>query len=604
MTGARVLSIGRTVEQAISAAALALMAAIPVAALIGREFFGQTVTGSKPFVEHLVFSVTFLGAALAAGSGQLIAMATPSLLPGRFAGTARIFTSGLGAAISAAIAYTSLEVLRIDYLEFAESGATVAWGIPVWAFVALMPAALLAIALRLVWTAADRWRGRGAAFAVALAVVTIVTLPDLDPQTVLWPALGVLAAATAMGLPIFAALGGAGMLLFWSDGFPVSSVPQNAYDLTNTDLLPALPLFALAGYFLSEGGAGKRLMRAFDALFGWLPGGLAIVVTIVLAFFTTLGSGVTILSLGGLILPAMVKAGYSEKSSIGLVTVGGSTGLLFPPSLPVILYGIRAGTPIDQLFIGGLLPGLLLVAVVAGWGAFQGRRAQTRTQKFVPREVIPALWGAKWDLLTPVIVLAGFFGGFATLVEAAALTVFYALFVECVVHRELRVTRDAVRIAVECSAMVGGFLILLGVALGFMNYLTLEDVPAKILELAQAHISSRAAFLLVLNLFLIVVGAVTDIFSAILVIVPLLTPLARHYGIEPVHLGVVFLTNMELGYLMPPMGENLFLSSIRFKQKLSWIYASTIPYLALIVAVVLLVTYAPELTLAPVRWLR
>jgi tripartite ATP-independent transporter DctM subunit len=227
-----------------------------------------------------------------------------------------------------------------------------------------------------------------------------------------------------------------------------------------------------------------------------------------------------------------------------------------------------------------------------------------RTQRFVPREILPALWSAKWDLLTPVIVLAGFFGGRATLVEAAALTVLYTLLVECVVYRELSVRRDLFRIGMECSAMVGGFLILLGVALGFMNYLTLESVPVKILELVQAHIASPAVFLLVLNLLLIVVGAVTDIFSAILVIVPLLTPLARFYGIDPVHLGVIFLTNMELGYLMPPMGENLFLSSLRFKQKLSWIYAATIPYLILIVGVVLLVTYFPVLTLAPVRWIK
>ncbi len=584
--------------------ALALMAAIPVAALIGREVFGHAVTGSKPFVEHLTFTVTFLGAALAAGSGQLIAMSTPSLLPKRFAGAARIVTSGIAAMISIAMAYASIEVLRIDYREFVDSGAAVAFGIPVWVFVALMPLALALIALRMLWTASERWKGRWLAFAVAVLSAAFLVLPGLETRSLLWLALCGLAVATALGLPVFAALGGAGMLLFWGADFPISSVPQNAYDLTNTDLLPALPLFALAGYFLAEGGAGKRLMRAFDALFGWLPGGLAIVVTIVLAFFTTLGSGVTILSLGGLILPAMLKAGYSEKSSIGLVTVGGSTGLLFPPSLPVILYGIRAGTPIDRLFIGGLIPGFLLVLVVAGWGALQGHRAGAPTKPFVAKKILPALWSAKWDLFTPVIVLVGFFGGRATLVEAAALTVFYTLFVECVVHRELRFTKDGVRIAVECSAMVGGFLILLGVALGFMNYLTLQDVPTRILELAQAHISSRVIFLLALNLFLIVVGAVTDIFSAILVIVPLLVPLAKYYQIEPVHLGVIFLTNMELGYLMPPMGENLFLSSIRFKQKLGWIYASTIPYLILIVVVVLLVTYAPELTLAPVRWLR
>lgn len=306
--------------------------------------------------------------------------------------------------------------------------------------------------------------------------------------------------------------------------------------------------------------------------------------------------------MGGLILPVMMKAGYSERTSVGLVTVGGSTGLLFPPSLPVILYGIQAGTRVDRLFIGGLIPGILLVAVVAGWGALRGHKARVPRQPFRIREALAATWAAKWDLLTPIIVLIGFFGGRVLIVEAAAISVVYALFVECVVYRELRLRTDIPRIAVECSTMVGGFLIILGVALGFMDYLNSAEIPPMILAWIQAHIASPLVFLLVLNLLLIVVGAISDIYSAILVVVPLIVPIANYYSIDPVHLGVIFLMNMELGYLMPPMGENLFLASTRFKRKLSWIYASTIPYLILIVIVVLLVTYVPQLTLWPVRW--
>ena len=601
---AATLSAGRYLEQSIPTAAFALLVAIPIANLVGREFLGRGVSGALPLVQHLTFCVTFLGAVVAAGSGQLISLSTPGLLPERLRNATRLLTSGLGAAVSLWLAYASLDVVRIQR-------GTIAWGIPAGIVVAVMPVGFGLLAIRLWWTASPAWKGRllalaGILLCVALAFANATTY-GISAERVLVPALCALALSTIFGLPVFASLGGTALLLFWADGWGASSVPLNAYNLSKAELLPALPLFALAGYILAEGGAGKRLMRAFDAFFGWLPGGLAIVVTLVLAIFTTLGSGVTILSLGGLILPAMLKAGYSEKSSIGLVTVGGSTGLLFFPSLPVILYGITAGpdkTPIDKLFIGGLVPGLLLVLVVAGWGALQAHRAGVPGQAFDMRKVVPALWAAKWDLLTPVILLAGFLGGRAFLIEAAALTVGYVLFLECVIHGELGLKRDIPRIAVECAAMVGGFLILLGVSLGFMKYLTLADVPTEILQWVQSHISSPLVFLLAVNVFLIVVGAVTDIFAAILVLVPLLVPIATIYEIDPIHFGVIFLTNMELGYLMPPMGENLFLSSIRFKKKLSWIYVSTIPYLILIVAVILLVTYVPALTLAPVRWLR
>jgi tripartite ATP-independent transporter DctM subunit len=269
--------------------------------------------------------------------------------------------------------------------------------------------------------------------------------------------------------------------------------------------------------------------------------------------------------------------------------------LLFPPSLPVILYGISAQVPIDRLFVAGLVPGLVLVAAVASWGAWRGWFAGARSTPFQWREAAAAMWDAKWELLLPVVVLVGLFGGFATLVQAAALTVIYALVVECFIHKDLTLRKDLPRIAIECATLVGAFLIILGVALAFTDYLVAAEVPMQMLDWVQAHVQSPWVFLLALNVFLLIVGAMMDIYSAILVVVPLILPIAKAYGIDPVHLGVVFLANMELGYLTPPMGENLFLSSFRFKKPLGQIYVATLPYCLMLALAVLLITYLPAI---------
>jgi tripartite ATP-independent transporter DctM subunit len=496
----------------------------------------------------------------------------------------------------------SLDVVRVEQ----ESRAVIAWGVPVWTAVAVIPLGFSVIALRLIWNASPTWLGRAIA-SLGLAIpATFGLVPSLADWKILTPALALIVIATGMGLPIFAAIGGAALILFWTDGVPPAAVPVETYRLSASPMLPAIPLFTLAGYVLAEGGASQRLMRMFMALVGWMPGSLAVISVLVLAFFTPLtgASGVTILSLGGLMLPLMMKAGYPEKSSIGLVTVSGSIGLLFPPSLPVILFGVYAHTPIDELFIGGLIPGVILVAVVALWGGRQGWLAGAPRQAFSFGEATSAIWAAKWDVLLPVVIVGGMFGGLATLVESAAITVFYALFIECVIHRGLSFKKDIPRIVIECSTLVGGFLIILGVALGFTNYLVEAEVPTRTLGWVQTHIASPAVFLLALNVFLLFVGALMDIYSAILVVVPLIVPIAAAYGIHPVHLGVVFLANMELGYLMPPMGENLFLSSYRFGQPLSRIYRSTAPYLLMIAAAVLLITYVPALTTLPITWFK
>jgi tripartite ATP-independent transporter DctM subunit len=338
-------------------------------------------------------------------------------------------------------------------------------------------------------------------------------------------------------------------------------------------------------------------------LVGWLPGGVAIVITLVLALFTPLtgASGVTILALGGLMLPMLVQAGYPQRAGIGLVTVSGSIGVLLPPSLPVILYAFYAELPLNELFLGGLIPGLLLIAGVAGYGAFTGWRNRATRSAFQRGELAAAAWSAKWELLLPLLVLGAIFAGWATLVEAAALTVACGLVLECVVYRELSLAHDVPRLVRESATLVGGFMIILGVALAFTNYLILAQLPMQILGWVQEAIRSPLLFLLALNVFLIAVGALMDIYSAIIVVVPLLAPMAAAYGIEPVHLGIIFLANMQLGYLMPPMGENLFLASYRFDQPLARIYRATLPYLAVLLAVVLLVSYWPALTLWPVE---
>lgn len=573
---------------------LVAMAALPLIEIAGRKLAGHGIPGSIPIVQHLTLLITFLGAALAAQSDRLLALSTGTFVPDRWRGPLRLLTAAVGAAISVWLAAASLELVQVER----EAGDIVAWGLPVWVVMIVMPAGFGAIALRLVWKAAETWRGRSVAALGLVFAATLYLFPGLVKDGVTpYAALGIIVAA-ALGTPIFTVLGGLALLMFWSAGVPSAAVPGETYRLAASPMLPAIPLFTLGGYLFSESGASRRLMRTFTSLVGWMPGGLAVVTTLLLAFFTpfTGASGVTILSMGGLLLPMMVKARYPEGTSVGLVTVAGSIGLLFPPSLPVILYGIYAQTPIDKLFIAGMIPGFLLVVAVAGWGAWRGWFAGAERVPFDIRETAAAIWDAKWELLLPVVVLTGMLGGFATLVEAAALTVLYALVVECFVYRDLSIRGDLPRIAIECATLAGGFLIILGVALGFTNYLIHAEIPAGALAWARLHIHTRLVFLLGLNVFLLIAGALMDIYSAILVVVPLITPIAAHYGVNPLHLGIIFLANMELGYLTPPMGENLFLSSYRFKMPLSRIYRYTLPYCVMLLITVLLITYFPGLS--------
>ena len=583
-------------EDSLAVAVLVLLATLPVIGLAGRELFNTGIPGSISVVQHLTLWITFLGAALAARSNQLLAMATTEFLPAPSRRRVKLATAWLAVAISATLLVASVQLVGVDF----EYGKRVAWGIPVWVVSLVMPGALAVITWRILFSGADSVNGRLIVASGLVVPLLFVLVPGLKSPGLLLPVIGVIVLGTALGLPIFAAIGGAAVFLFFLEGTPISAVPGEAYRMATSPMLPAIPLFTLAGYILAAGGSSKRLLSFFAALVGWLPGGLAAVVTLLLAFFTPLtgASGITILAMGGLLLPMLTQARYTERHALGLVTVSGSIGVLLPPSLPVILYAYYAKLQLDDLFIGGLLPGLLLIVVVAAWGAWRGWYQGAERTPFELRKLSHAACEAKWELLLPFIIIGGIFGGFATLVEAAALTVLYAFVIEVVVFRELRIATDLPRIALESATMVGGFMIILGVALGLTNYLLIAQIPMQALNWVREVIESPLLFLLALNLLLIVVGALMDIYSAIIVIVPLIAPMAAAYAIDPVHLGVIFLANMQLGYLMPPMGENLFLSAYRFKRSLPDIYRATIPYVVILLITVLLITYLPGMTLS------
>jgi C4-dicarboxylate transporter DctM subunit len=582
---ARVSAVGR-LENAVAALALAAMVVLPLAEMVSRRLFGAGVPGSIPFVQHLTLWVGFLGAAIAAREGRMLALATGTFLPeGRLRQAAQVFASAVAAFVTAALFRGALELVQLER----EAGGTIAVGVPV---------AFALVAWRLVWRASPAWGGRAVALAGAALGLWVSAAPAWIAGVPAWPGVLAVVAAGLLGAPIFTVLGGAAVLLFLADAIPPAAILVETYQLSVNPTLPAIPLFTLAGFLLAEGRASERLLRVFRAWFGWIPGGTAVVCALVSAFFTvfTGGSGVTILALGGVLLPLLLKDGYGDRFSIGWLTSAGSLGLLFPPALPLILYAIVSRTPVEDLFLAGILPGLVLVGLVAAYGVRQGLRIGSGHVAFVPREAAAAMWAGKWELLLPVIVLTVIFSGWATLVEASALAAFYALLAQTLANRDLSV-RDLGRVLVEAVTTVGGVLIILGVAVGLTNYLVDANVPGRLLEWARASVSSKTVFLLALNVFLLVVGCLMDIFSATFVVVPLIVPLGVAFGVDPVHLGIIFIANLELGYLTPPVGLNLFLASYRFKRPLMEVAVAVLPMLAIRAVGVLLVTYVPWITM-------
>lgn len=404
--------------------------------------------------------------------------------------------------------------------------------------------------------------------------------------------------AALAGAPLFVVLAAGALCAAWSAGLDPAVLIIEMVRLAGSPNLVAIPLFTLAGVTLASGGAPARLVRLLNALLGWLPGGLAVVALLSCAIFTafTGASGVTILALGGLLYPMLIGEGYSKRHSLGLLTTSGSLGLLFPPSLVVLLYGIVAQVSIEDLFLAGVVPGALLLAMLAVHSMATGRSARP-VQAFTRDAFIDALRAGIWDLLLPIGVLIGLAGGFTTLTETAAWTAAYTLLLEIVIHRKIKPWSGLYEIFVESAVLVGSILIILGIAMGLTNLLIDAQLPAKLLALVEANVSGKLEFLLLLNGFLLVVGAMMDIFSAIVVVVPLILPLAYRYGVDPVHLGIIFLANLEIGYNTPPVGINLFLASQRFKESIFALFRATFPFLLIMLFWLAALTYVPSLTL-------
>jgi tripartite ATP-independent transporter DctM subunit len=403
---------------------------------------------------------------------------------------------------------------------------------------------------------------------------------------------------TLLGAPLFAVIGTSAMLGFHGEGVNLSVVAIEFFGVSETPVLVAIPLFTFAGFLLSAGQAPRRLLRLTQAVVGWLPGGLAIICLTVCALLTafTGASGVTIIALGAVLFPALSEAGYDEKFNLGLITASGSLGLLFAPSLPLILYGVVAQAPIDQLFVAGVLPGVLMIALLSVYSLWRNRH--------VPRPAaersVAALWAAvreaKWDLPLPFVVLGGIYSGYFAVSEAAAVTALYVVLVEVVFLREVR-WRDLPRIMRESTVLVGAILVILGVSLASTNYMIDAGVPQQMFAVVSQYVSGPNSFLVVLLVFLLILGAILDIFSAIVLIVPLLLPVASQFGMNPIHLGIIFLAAMELGYLMPPHGLNLFIASHRFGKDITVIYWATQPFLLVSLLAVIIIAFWPGLSL-------
>lgn len=401
-----------------------------------------------------------------------------------------------------------------------------------------------------------------------------------------------------LGEPVFVLIGAGGLLLFKLSGTDTSAVIVELYRLASLPALIAIPLFTFAGYILAESNAPKRLVRLALALFGWMPGGLAIVALISTAIFTafTGASGVTIVALGGLLYPILVKENYPEKFSLGLMTTSGSLGLLFPPSLPIILYGIVAGISVDKLFAAGLIPGILLIILLSIFSIYTGVRSGVKRQSFSTREALGALKEAVWEIPLPIIIIGGIYAGLFTATEASAIMAFYVFAVEVFVLRDVKFFKDLPRIVKKSMMLVGAIFVVLGTALGLTSYLIDEQIPTQLFQLIHQFVSSQLTFLILLNIFLLVINMV-EIFSAIIIVVPLIVPIAAQYGVDPVHLGVIFLLNLEIGYMLPPLGLNLFISSLRFEKDIVKIYRAVLPFLGIALLALLVVTYLPDLSL-------
>ena len=584
-------------ENVLTIGVFSILTIFPAVEIFTRLLGRPGIPASPILVQHMTLWIGFIGAVLATRQNKLLSLTRdPLFSPDTVFSNGRWIAKNISFVIIGALFWGSLTLVMIEY----EYPIQISPGIYRWVIQLIMPVGFLLIAFQIFLKSSKDTLLRILMLIIGILFVVIGNNEIFrDNVYFLWISVFFILFSMIYGTPIFIGLGGLAVLFFWHDYTPISAISAETYRIVVSPTLPTIPLFTLAGYILAESRSSERIFYLFRAAFGWIPGGTPIVIVFLCGFFTALtgGSGVAILALGGLLFPLLKKEGYSEHFSLGLITLAGSLGLLFPPSLPLIIYGVTARVSIKDLFIGGLVPGIIIALVIAAYSIFQGYTQHVERQSFSIQNIIKELKSSFWEVIIPILILFGVFGGYTTLVETSATLVIYILLVEVFVYKDLKLS-DMPRIVLDCATLIGGVLIILGVAMGFTSYLVDAQIPMLLMDWVEQNISSKYVFLLLLNILLLIVGCLMDIFSAIIIIVPLITPLISLFpDIHPVHLAVIFIANLELGYLTPPVGMNLFLSAYRFEKDMPTVYKATLPFFLLSVLIVLAITYIPFISL-------
>lgn len=602
----------RSAEDALAFAVLVLLAIFPVVEIVARTLFNSGVHGSFRYIQHLVVWVTFAGGMITSREDRHLALSVgfDALSP-----QAKRWVGALLQLVSVTVV-TTLSWTSVSFVILGFDPESLVGIIPVRIAVIIIPIGYVVMTARFIFhprvRSNDRWiPAIGVVLGTFIAINSVINilLSVGDVSEFLWnasdfafsvavaaklPVILILVAAAALGAPLFVVLGGLAITFFSAVGASFEVIPNEAYSMLISPTIPAIPLFTLAGFILSDSKAGERLVKLFQGFFGWLPGGLAIAAVVVCAFFTTFtgASGVTILALGALLSYVLIQSGNRTQFSHGLLTASGSIGLLFPPSLPIILYGVTSQTNIKHMFLGGIIPGFIMVLAFAIMGVVSAVRNRIKPKPFSLREAYLGVRASFGEILLPVIILVGYFLGIMTLVEAAAVAVLYTIILEVFIRRDIKL-KDLIQTALKSVPIIGGVLIILTVARGLSYFLIDAEIPMSLSSWVETHISSKYVFLILLNLALLVTGTLMDIFSAIVVVAPLIIPLGEIFGIHPVHLGVIFLANLQLGYLTPPVGLNLFLASYRFGEPLARVYKNVFPFFLVLLAMVIILTYVP-----------
>lgn len=605
----------RAIENNVAFIILFLLALLPVIEVIARVF-KTGMPSSSDYLQHLVIWITFIGGMITSREKRHLALTIGiDHMPGKVKDVFLAINTGLSAFIITLIAWSSLSMVFVAFDIDRAVGV-----LPIKFVTIIMPLGYAVIAMRFI-SGAEKKSSKIAGlsglvmasiasmqsianFAMSLGFSYAETFDQIamtiyGPLSLISiPIIIMLVVSAFLGMPIFVVLGGIGYMFFVRSGGSLEVISNEAYTMLTSHSIPAIPLFTMAGFILSESKSGERLVNLFRAWFGWMPGGMGIMAVMVCAFFTTFtgASGVTILALGGLLSFILINSGrYSEKFTYGLLTASGSIGLLFPPSLPIILYGVVAQISIKDMFIGGLLPGISMVLILSLYCVIVAQKSHVERVPFKLKEALLTMKESIWELLLPVLILLGVFGGYTTIVETGGVAVVYSLFISMVVHKDITM-RGLPDVLLKCLPVIGGVLIILALSRGLSYYIVDAEIPMALTAWVQVHIQSKIVFLIILNVALLITGCLMDIFSAIMVVVPLIIPLGKLFGIDPVHLGIIFLANLELGYLTPPVGLNLFLASYRFEQKLSQVYRNVVPFFLVLLITVILITYVPWLS--------